>query len=26
VAKLCAEAYVAQRERLGYPLLKGGAN
>jgi glycyl-tRNA synthetase alpha chain len=25
VAKLCAEAYVAQRERLGYPMLKGGA-
>jgi glycyl-tRNA synthetase alpha chain len=26
VAKLCAEAYVQQRERLGYPLLKGGTN
>jgi len=26
VAKLCAEAYVAQRERLGYPMLKGGAS
>jgi glycyl-tRNA synthetase alpha chain len=24
VARLCAEGYVAQRERLGYPLLKGG--
>jgi glycyl-tRNA synthetase alpha chain len=22
VARLCAEGYVAQRERLGYPLLK----
>ena len=26
VAKICAEAYVAQRERLGYPMLKGGAD
>ena len=25
VAKLCAEAYVRQRERLGYPMLRGGA-
>jgi glycyl-tRNA synthetase alpha chain len=23
VARLCAEAYVRQRERLGYPMLKG---
>lgn len=25
LARLCAEAYVAQRERLGYPMLKDGA-
>ncbi len=25
VARLCAEGYLALRERLGFPLLKGGA-
>jgi glycyl-tRNA synthetase alpha chain len=24
VAKICAEGYLKQRERLGFPLLKGG--
>ena len=24
IARLCAEGYVRQRERLGYPMLKGG--
>ncbi|HEX8960064.1 MAG TPA: glycine--tRNA ligase subunit alpha, partial [Geobacteraceae bacterium] len=24
VARICAEAYVRQRERLGFPMLKGG--